>query len=358
MSTHICEFCKKEHDGSYGSGRFCSALCKQRYVSNSDNKVHVCRYCLKEFKVSYQLGAHVRNCGKNPNAKIRQKKASETKARKRNVEDPMMDVKLKCKQCNKEYSLCLRQSYFDKQKYSHFCSSRCARQYATRFVDYEKVKAGMKKSTKVRIIKCSRCNKEVEVSGSISNILCQECRSVGKIVRKYVKDGKYRRVIVSKCYVCGKAISSLRKTCCKEHEKILRIQSFKKTCARTHSVGGLRNNGGKGKRGWYKGIHCDSSWELAWVLYSLDNKVLFKRNKQGFEYEFDGNIRKYYPDFILSDGSFVEIKGWNSDRWQAKLNAFPKDKKLRVYYFEDLKDIFSYVHQKYGNDFTRMYEKT
>lgn len=324
MSIHICEFCKKEHDGSYGSGRFCSALCKQRYVSNSDNKTHVCRYCLKEFKVSYQLGAHVRNCGKNPNAKFRQKKASETKTRKRNIEDPMITVNLKCKQCNKEYSLCLRQSYFDKQKYSHFCSIRCARQYSTRFIDYEKIRVGMKKSS-VKVKKKSSKNKIIKIC---------------------------------KCLVCGKIVSSLRKTCCKEHEKILRIQSFKKTCARTHSVGGLRNNGGKGKRGWYKGIHCDSSWELAWVLYSFDNKVLFKRNKQGFEYEFNGNIRKYYPDFILSDGSFVEIKGWNSDRWQAKLNAFPKDKKLKVYYFEDLKDIFSYIHQKYGNDFTKMYEKT
>ena len=29
-----CEYCGKEHDGSYGSGRFCSSKCARRY-SNS-----------------------------------------------------------------------------------------------------------------------------------------------------------------------------------------------------------------------------------------------------------------------------------------------------------------------------------
>ena len=28
---HICEFCGKQHDGSYGSGRFCSAKCSRKY---------------------------------------------------------------------------------------------------------------------------------------------------------------------------------------------------------------------------------------------------------------------------------------------------------------------------------------
>lgn len=28
----ICEYCKQEHDGSYGSGRFCSAACRSKYA--------------------------------------------------------------------------------------------------------------------------------------------------------------------------------------------------------------------------------------------------------------------------------------------------------------------------------------
>ena len=29
----ICEVCGNEHDGSYGSGRFCSKMCKNKFLS-------------------------------------------------------------------------------------------------------------------------------------------------------------------------------------------------------------------------------------------------------------------------------------------------------------------------------------
>lgn len=31
QEKHICENCGKEHDGSYGSGRFCSDHCRRAY---------------------------------------------------------------------------------------------------------------------------------------------------------------------------------------------------------------------------------------------------------------------------------------------------------------------------------------
>ena len=43
MKTHICEWCKKEHDGSYGSGRFCSKTCRAKYIA-SKVKHHVCNF--------------------------------------------------------------------------------------------------------------------------------------------------------------------------------------------------------------------------------------------------------------------------------------------------------------------------
>lgn len=35
---------------------------------------------------------------------------------------------------------------------------------------------------------------------------------------------------------------------------------------KARKLGGLRVGSGRGKKGWYKGIHCDSSWELAFVV--------------------------------------------------------------------------------------------
>ena len=34
-----CENCDKEHDGSYGSGRFCSKNCAKKYSLNLKNKI-------------------------------------------------------------------------------------------------------------------------------------------------------------------------------------------------------------------------------------------------------------------------------------------------------------------------------
>ena len=31
MSTKLCENCQKEHDGSFGSGRFCSSKCSHSF---------------------------------------------------------------------------------------------------------------------------------------------------------------------------------------------------------------------------------------------------------------------------------------------------------------------------------------
>ena len=39
-----------------------------------------------------------------------------------------------------------------------------------------------------------------------------------------------------------------------------------------------------------------------------------------FEYEFEGKKHNYYPDFKLEDGTYVEIKGYSTSRWCAKLN--------------------------------------
>lgn len=51
----ICERCGKEHNGSYGSGRFCCQHCKQSYVTalsnKSDKRKHkyICPKCHKEY---------------------------------------------------------------------------------------------------------------------------------------------------------------------------------------------------------------------------------------------------------------------------------------------------------------------
>lgn len=43
MKKYICEQCSKEHDGSYGSGRFCSKHCRFVFIGKQ-TKCHVCNF--------------------------------------------------------------------------------------------------------------------------------------------------------------------------------------------------------------------------------------------------------------------------------------------------------------------------
>lgn len=116
-------------------------------------------------------------------------------------------------------------------------------------------------------------------------------------------------------------------------------------------TGGYREGSGRGKKGWYSGFFCDSSWELAYVIYCLDHGFSIQRNTEKLYYEYLGQPKRYIPDFIV-DGELVEIKGYKSDEWLAKLSHNPQ---VRVLYEKDLKDIISYVVERYGKDYVLLY---
>lgn len=117
--------------------------------------------------------------------------------------------------------------------------------------------------------------------------------------------------------------------------------------------GGLRHGAGRGKKGWYKGIYCDSLWELAYTIFCFDHGFKIERNKKYFEYSYKGKIYKYYPDFIV-DGEYTEIKGYKSDRWKEKERQFTE--RLNIYDNILIQPILEYVKNKYGEDFIRMYD--
>ena len=115
--------------------------------------------------------------------------------------------------------------------------------------------------------------------------------------------------------------------------------------------GGLRQGSGRGKKGWYKGFFCDSSYELAYLIYCLDHGIDIKRNTEKRQYIWQGKIRNYIPDFVV-DGNYVEIKGYKTPQWEAKLYHNPD---IIVFYEKDLTEVFNYIIEKYGKDFINMY---
>ncbi|HEY1296357.1 MAG TPA: hypothetical protein VGJ60_25040 [Chloroflexota bacterium] len=126
------------------------------------------------------------------------------------------------------------------------------------------------------------------------------------------------------------------------------------TVARQRCLGQYREGSGRGKKGRYKGHWCDSSYELAFVIYALDHGFWFERNWQSFSYWWGGRARSWIPDFRLKNNMYLEIKGYESPQVQAKFAAFPHG--LIVVKRENMQFVFDYVIGSYGRDFTRLYE--
>lgn len=121
--------------------------------------------------------------------------------------------------------------------------------------------------------------------------------------------------------------------------------------AKSSGLGGRVEGSGRGKKGWYKGFFCDSSWELAYLIYQLEHDAKIERCKEVRSYEWEGKQRKYFPDFVV-EGKIVEIKGYKTKQWEAKQAANPD---VICLYSNEMTPYINYVTEKYGKDYIKLY---
>lgn len=133
----------------------------------------------------------------------------------------------------------------------------------------------------------------------------------------------------------------------KELERIRKITENAKL-----KNGGYRKGSGRGKKGWYKGYFCDSSWELAFLLYHLDNNTTIERCVEVRQYVFNNTVKCYYPDFIVNNVIY-EIKGYETEQSKAKQKYNPDIILLNKY---DMKFYLNYAIDKYTKNFISLYE--
>lgn len=110
QEKHICENCGKEHNGSYGSGRFCSDHCRRSFNAKKVKKVknHICNLpkpkskgnweckCGQTFLTRRLLNAHKHCCNFLIEKKNQKLKKEKQKIRKKNF---------KRKNCAANYSI-------------------------------------------------------------------------------------------------------------------------------------------------------------------------------------------------------------------------------------------------------------
>lgn len=132
---------------------------------------------------------------------------------------------------------------------------------------------------------------------------------------------------------------------------IIRSSNTKRFCSSMCiRRGGERKHTGRAKTGWYKGIYCGSTYELAFLIWNLDHNISISRCTESFEYEYLGKSRKYHPDFVVNN-QIIEIKGRQQPVDLIKINAANAimiDKETIIPYI-------NYVVQKYKVHKTKLY---
>ena len=276
-----------------------------------------------------------------------------------------------CNQCGNKY-----QSYFKK---SRFCSKFCMGKFFQKRSQEERQKRIELYNLNPK--KCLKCGNLIEYIHSENKFCSHQCsgsfntkgrkhsEETKDKIRQWTKDhsneikesSKKARI---KRY--GSESLKIKKVCpiCKNPFMVYKSAIF---CSRKCFIqdskngyifskkpisGGVRKGAGRSKSGYYKNIFCNSTYELAYVIYNLDHGVEFVRNNEGFEYEYLGRKLKYYPDFIEGN-LYIEIKGYlrPEDELYGKKSSHVANYPWYIINYdilaEEIKPYMDYVKQTY-----------
>lgn len=286
-----------------------------------------------------------------------------------------------CENCKKPILV-----FWDKK--GRFCSRSCLSAYTAK--NNSNIKASREKQHKESIQRkidqklekekinqqessCPFCKRIFSTRRCLSNHLHQCVQNPNRVIHRVripkealIRAGKRKRHEneqpreIRFCQFCKKDLFTT-KTGLTLHERYCKQNPSKKQC----KIGGYRagivtwekSQKRQTKKGYYKGLYCMSSWELAWVYFQLENGKKVEQCKERFEYEMNGEIHHYTPDFKM-DGVYYEIKGLRGKEFDFKLRDFPKDKELIVLEgYNKLKPFLIFVEQRFGKDFwKKLYE--
>lgn len=201
---------------------------------------------------------------------------------------------------------------------------------------------------------CPKCGTAHEKNGVYCSRKCANSRVqtteqnaarrsklAGKPGHNVNKGKKLVSRMVASCGHCGLEFEKTEKS----GRKFCSLACSKKV------AGGYRDGSGRAKSGYYKGVYCGSTYELAWVIYQLDHNTQFERFPKTLEHEG----RKYIPDF-LQDGKIVELKGYESEERVAAKTAIANQcgYQVTVLRKQDLVAEFKWVKENY--QFSNMHE--
>ena len=224
---------------------------------------------------------------------------------------------------------------------------------------------------------CEKCGKVMTEKYGSGRFCCRSCanshqKSEQTKNKISIKARKNREVIKSKqlelqkksyysnpkkCVICNNIIPfehKNRKTCCETCYK-----KHLSKIAKKNKLGGITKGHGTGRGGNYKNIHCDSKYELIFLVYCIELNMNIERNFTFFIYtDKDNKQHKYYPDFYFPDlDMFIEIKGYFQENTKYKIKAMAEQGiKHKVLYWEDLKPCLALIKEKFNLSYNSVHK--
>ena len=266
-----------------------------------------------------------------------------------------------CENCGKVYLAAERWLLTRKH---HYCCKQCA--IAGRSRASAQAKQELWDAEKHY---CECCGKEIKEKFGSGRFCSRACankriasdkqRSIASKLRTDLNNAKTdaAKLIYNEapqyCQICGTKLDYKHRnlqTCSNICYKQLQAQH-----AKVRNLGGVTNSGGPcSRRGYYHGIHCDSTYELIYLIYCLENNIKIVRNKKYFMYYNTNNVlRKYYPDFYLPElNTYIELKGYKDGNVDSKLDSVIKaGSAIQILYKDDLRDKLDFINKKLNKNY-------
>jgi hypothetical protein len=215
---------------------------------------------------------------------------------------------------------------------------------------------------------CLECNGPIEFEKKRNKLCSQTCSASYSNKKRNSNGWKLSSETLEKLKISGKTYGRLARPKLERHEKmcekcniiflVLPSSKNRKYCSRKCAVddaskiaklagcGGYREGSGRSKSGYYKGIYCQSTYELCWAIWALDNGIKFTR----FKGMLEGDGIRYLPDFILADNkTIIELKGYEHDETVNKKTHLAESLGyiVNILRKQDLTHIFNYVKNTY-----------
>ena len=121
------------------------------------------------------------------------------------------------------------------------------------------------------------------------------------------------------------------------------------------------------KKYLYNNEKFDSSWELAFYIYHIDNGIPIKRNPRRLAYIFNNKKHYYFPDFEVN-GNLIEIKGgqfftkniydggcFKKEIDNAKI-ACIKNNNVIIISNKEIKPYLNYITNIYGKNYLSQFK--